>query len=89
MTLGETALQLATDRGYKAIVDLLNEAASIQKNAKDGKKTIYFYLFLYLFVNLFMSDCFNIKQSDPMSPNILFYFSCLSLNIQTEKFFCL
>ena len=38
--LGKTALQLATEMGYKAIADLLNEGASIQLNAKDGKKTI-------------------------------------------------
>ena len=49
MTLGETALQLATEKGYKAIADLLNEAASIQKNANHGKKTIYYYLSPYFY----------------------------------------
>ena len=50
--LGKTALQLATKKGYKAIAELLNEGASIQLNAKDGKKTIYFYLSLYFYIYL-------------------------------------
>ena len=41
--LGQTALQIATEQGYKAIADFLNEGPSKQKKDKDGKKMIYFY----------------------------------------------
>ena len=71
--LGKTALQLATEKGYKAIADLLNECASIQLNAKDGKKTIYYYLSPYFYIYLLIFSCLIVsilsKQSDPMSPN--------------------
>ena len=48
LTLGDTALQLATRFGHKAIADYLyrvqQDPSIIHKKDKDGRRKIYFYL---------------------------------------------
>ena len=61
LTLGETALQLATGEGHKAIADYLyrvqQDPSIIHKKVKDGKIKIYISIYHFYKYILFLYQC--------------------------------